>query len=185
MKSGLYLKLFMAFLKIGAFTFGGGWAMIPLIEREVVDKQKWITREDFIDALAIAQSLPGILAVNISILVGNRLRGFKGSLIATLGTILPHHSRHSHLVCTKLRQSRCRAGIQRDTSGGGRLDRLPRVEYGKNRPYQHQKHHYPHCRGFGHLVRRYLANPVCLTGRNRRYYLLQSPHRTHFKKEQQ
>ena len=89
MKSGLYLKLFMAFLKIGAFTFGGGWAMIPLIEREVVDKQKWITREDFIDALAIAQSLPGILAVNISILVGNRLRGFKGSLIATLGTILP------------------------------------------------------------------------------------------------
>ena len=89
MKSGLYLKLFMAFLKIGAFTFGGGWAMIPLIEREVVDKQKWITREDFVDALAIAQSLPGILAVNISILVGNRLRGFKGSLIATLGTILP------------------------------------------------------------------------------------------------
>ncbi len=89
MKSGLYFKLFMAFLKIGAFTFGGGWAMIPIIEREVVDKQKWLKREDFIDALAIAQSLPGILAVNISILVGNRLRGLKGSLVATLGTILP------------------------------------------------------------------------------------------------
>ncbi len=63
--------------------------MIPLIEREVVDKKQWIKREDFIDALAIAQSLPGVLAVNISILVGNKLRGLKGSLAATLGTILP------------------------------------------------------------------------------------------------
>lgn len=89
MKSSLYLQLFTSFLKIGAFTFGGGWAMIPLIEREVVDKKQWIKREDFIDALAIAQSLPGVLAVNISILVGNKLRGLKGSLAATLGTILP------------------------------------------------------------------------------------------------
>ena len=54
MKAGIYLKLFTSFLKIGAFTFGGGWAMIPIIEREVVDKQQWIKREDFIDALAIA-----------------------------------------------------------------------------------------------------------------------------------
>lgn len=89
MKSNIYLQLFSSFLKIGAFTFGGGWAMIPLIEREVVDKKQWIKREDFIDALAIAQSLPGVLAVNISILVGNKLRGLKGSLAATLGTILP------------------------------------------------------------------------------------------------
>lgn len=89
MKSNLYLKLFISFFKIGAFTFGGGWAMIPLIEREVVDKQNWIKREDFVDALAIAQSLPGVLAVNISILIGNKLRGLKGCLTATLGTILP------------------------------------------------------------------------------------------------
>ena len=89
MRSNLYLKLFISFFKIGAFTFGGGWAMIPLIEREVVDKQNWIKREDFVDALAIAQSLPGVLAVNISILIGNKLRGLKGSLMATLGTILP------------------------------------------------------------------------------------------------
>lgn len=89
MKSNIYLQLFSSFLKIGAFTFGGGWAMIPLIEREVVDKKQWIKREDFINALAIAQSLPGVLAVNISILVGNKLRGLKGSLAATLGTILP------------------------------------------------------------------------------------------------
>ena len=89
MRSTLYLKLFISFFKIGAFTFGGGWAMIPLIEREVVDKQNWIKREDFVDALAIAQSLPGVLAVNISILIGNKLRGLKGCLMATLGTILP------------------------------------------------------------------------------------------------
>ena len=89
MRSNLYLKLFISFSKIGAFTFGGGWAMIPLIEREVVDKQNWIKREDFVDALAIAQSLPGVLAVNISILIGNKLRGLKGCLTATLGTILP------------------------------------------------------------------------------------------------
>lgn len=89
MRSNLYLKLFISFFKIGAFTFGGGWAMIPLIEREVVDKQNWTKREDFVDALAIAQSLPGVLAVNISILIGNKLRGLKGCLMATLGTILP------------------------------------------------------------------------------------------------
>ena len=89
MRSNQYLKLFISFFKIGAFTFGGGWAMIPLIEREVVDKQNWIKREDFVDALAIAQSLPGVLAVNISILIGNKLRGLKGCLMATLGTILP------------------------------------------------------------------------------------------------
>lgn len=89
MRSNLYLKLFISFFKIGAFTFGGGWAMIPLIEREVVDKQNWIKREDFVDALAIAQSLPGVLAVNVSILIGNKLRGLKGCLTATLGTILP------------------------------------------------------------------------------------------------
>ena len=89
MRSNLYLKQFISFFKIGAFTFGGGWAMIPLIEREVVDKQNWIKREDFVDALAIAQSLPGVLAVNISILIGNKLRGLKGCLMATLGTILP------------------------------------------------------------------------------------------------
>jgi len=76
-------------MKIGAFTFGGGWAMISLIEREVVDKNHWIDREEFLDLLAVSQSLPGILAVNISVSVGDKLRGLKGSLWASLGTILP------------------------------------------------------------------------------------------------
>lgn len=85
----IYRQLFTSFFKIGAFTFGGGWAMISIIEREIVDKHHWIEREDFLDLLAIAQSLPGILAVNISIAVGDKLKGGKGSVIASLGTILP------------------------------------------------------------------------------------------------
>lgn len=84
-----YLDLFLTFFKIGAFTFGGGWAMISIIEREVVDKKHWIEKSEFLDLLAISQSLPGILAVNIATSIGDRLRGFKGSVVAAAGTILP------------------------------------------------------------------------------------------------
>lgn len=82
-------QLFTTFFKIGAFTFGGGWAMISLIEREIVDKYHWIKREDFLDLIAVAQSLPGIIAVNIAATVGDKVKGNKGSIIAALGTILP------------------------------------------------------------------------------------------------
>ena len=85
----IYSQLFISFLRIGAFTFGGGWAMISLIEREVVENRKWISREEFLDLLAVAQSMPGILAVNISVAVGDKLRGMKGSTAAALGTIMP------------------------------------------------------------------------------------------------
>lgn len=88
-ESNLCLKLFLSFMKIGAFTFGGGWAMISIIEREIVDKHHWIKREDFLDLLAVAQSLPGILAVNIATAIGDSLRKGKGAVIAALGTILP------------------------------------------------------------------------------------------------
>ena len=84
-----FSKIDVAWLRIGAFTFGGGWAMISLIEREVVETRKWIAREEFLDLLAVAQSLPGILAVNISVAVGDRLRGWKGSVAAAMGTIMP------------------------------------------------------------------------------------------------
>lgn len=85
----IFISLFITFFKIGAFTFGGGWAMISIIEKEIVDKHHWLEREDFLDLLAISQSLPGILAVNISVAVGDRLRGMKGSACAALGTIMP------------------------------------------------------------------------------------------------
>lgn len=81
--------MFFTFFKIGTFTFGGGWAMISIIEREIVDKHKWLKRESFLDLLAVAQSLPGILAVNIAVAIGDKLKGGKGSLVAALGTILP------------------------------------------------------------------------------------------------
>lgn len=86
---GIYGQLFVTFLKIGAFTFGGGWAMISIIEKEIVDKHHWIEREEFLDLLAIAQSLPGILAVNIATSIGDRLKGLKGGITAAIGTILP------------------------------------------------------------------------------------------------
>lgn len=85
----IYLDAFLLFCKIGVFTIGGGYAMVPLIEEEIVDKRKWLAKDDFIDLLAISQSTPGILAVNISIFIGYKLRGFRGSLATTLGTILP------------------------------------------------------------------------------------------------
>lgn len=87
--NNIYLKLFITFFKIGAFTFGGGWAMLSIIEKEIVDRNHWIKREDFLDLLAVSQSLPGVLAVNISVAVGDKLRGLKGSIAASLGTILP------------------------------------------------------------------------------------------------
>lgn len=85
----IYLEAFGIFCKIGLFTIGGGYAMVPLIENEIVDKRKWIAKDDFINLLAIAQSVPGILAVNISIFIGYKLRGIRGSIATTLGTILP------------------------------------------------------------------------------------------------
>lgn len=85
----MLLRLFFTFFKIGAFTFGGGWAMIPVIEREIVDKNNWLGREDFLDLLAVVQALPGILAVNISVAVGDKIRGTRGSVTAALGTIMP------------------------------------------------------------------------------------------------
>lgn len=85
----LYLQAFSIFFKIGAFTIGGGYAMVPLIEDEIVTKRGWLAKEDFIDLLAIAQSSPGILAVNISIFIGYRLKGVLGSIVTALGTVLP------------------------------------------------------------------------------------------------
>ena len=85
----LFLQLFYTFFKIGLFGFGGGYAMIPLIEAEIVTKKGWVAKEDFLDLLAIAQSAPGVFAVNIAIFIGYRLRGVRGCLVTALGAILP------------------------------------------------------------------------------------------------
>lgn len=82
-------ELYGTFAKIGSFTIGGGYAMIPLIEREIVDKKKWLDEKEFLDLLVIAQSAPGVMAINFSTLLGNRFRGKKGSLACALGSATP------------------------------------------------------------------------------------------------
>ena len=83
------LALFLAFFKIGLFTFGGGYAMIAIMEREFVEKKKWIGHEEFIDVIAIAESTPGPIAINSATYIGYKNAGVLGSLFATLGVVLP------------------------------------------------------------------------------------------------
>lgn len=82
-------ELFSAWFKIGLFTFGGGYAMLPLIEREVIDKKGWTDKEEILSIYALAQSVPGVIAVNTSIILGNRLAGIKGAAAAAAGVIAP------------------------------------------------------------------------------------------------
>ena len=83
------IKLFFIFFRIGAFTFGGGYAMIPILEREFVTDRGWITSEDMLNYVAIGQSTPGIIAVNMATFIGYRRYGFLGALFSTVGVITP------------------------------------------------------------------------------------------------
>jgi len=85
----IYLDIFSTFAKIGAFTIGGGYAMLPLIQREVVSKKKWLDEEDFMDVLAISQSTPGVFVINLSVFIGFRIKGKMGSVVAAIGSALP------------------------------------------------------------------------------------------------
>ena len=84
-----YLKLFGIFFKIGAFTLGGGYAMLPLIQNEIVEKNNWIKEDEFLELLAMAQSAPGPIAVNVAVFVGYKIGGLPGTIITSLGTVLP------------------------------------------------------------------------------------------------
>ena len=84
-----FLQLFWTYLKIGTFTLGGGYAMIPLIQREVVDARRWIDEEEFLNMIALAQAAPGVIAVNSAIFIGWRCGGRKGVCGAVIGAILP------------------------------------------------------------------------------------------------
>ncbi len=86
------LSLFWTFFKIGSFTFGGGFAMIPLIEREIVEKKGWISQNEIIDILAISQSFPGAIAINSAIFIGRKIGGYSGALLSLLGVTIPSFS---------------------------------------------------------------------------------------------
>lgn len=89
-KKGIQLlRLFLTFLKIGAFTFGGGYAMIAIIEHEIVEKKHWVSKEDLLDIIAVAESTPGPIAINSATYVGFKVGGVFGSVAATLGVVLP------------------------------------------------------------------------------------------------
>ena len=85
----MLFQLFYSFLKIGLFTFGGGYAMIPLIEREVITNKKWIAESEFLELLTVAQSAPGPISLNTSVFVGYKMRGYAGALAAISGVVLP------------------------------------------------------------------------------------------------
>lgn len=82
-------QLFFTFLKIGSFTFGGGYAMIPLIQKEVVENKKWLTEKDISDVIAIAETTPGPIAINAATFVGYKTKGVKGAFASTMGVVLP------------------------------------------------------------------------------------------------
>lgn len=85
----MLFQLFYSFLKIGLFTFGGGYAMIPLIEREVITNKKWIAESEFLELLTVAQSAPGPISLNTSVFVGYKMRGYAGALAAISGVVMP------------------------------------------------------------------------------------------------
>lgn len=85
----LIVDLFVAFMKIGSFTFGGGYAMLPMIQKEVVDNHKWATENEVLDYFAISQVTPGVIAVNMATFVGYKIAGLIGAISATLGVIFP------------------------------------------------------------------------------------------------
>ena len=82
-------NIFWSFLKIGAFTFGGGYAMIPLIQHEVINSRGWLTKEEFVELLTLAQAAPGPIALNTAVFVGYKQRGYLGSLASVLGVVIP------------------------------------------------------------------------------------------------
>ena len=84
-----YLSLFWEFFKMGLFTFGGGMAMIPQLQQMAVKDKGWLSEEDMIDCIAVSQSMPGVIAINSATYIGNRLKGFKGAVAATIGVVMP------------------------------------------------------------------------------------------------
>jgi len=84
-----YLRILYSFLRVGAFTFGGGYAMIPMVEREIIGKRAWVTTDEVMEFFTVSQIMPGLVGVNLSIFIGNKLKGPMGGFLAAVGFILP------------------------------------------------------------------------------------------------
>ena len=85
----IYLQLFLSFLKVGAFSFGGGYAALPLIQDEIVTNHQWLSQQEFTDLITISQMTPGPIAINSATFVGNQIAGIPGGIVATLGSVFP------------------------------------------------------------------------------------------------
>lgn len=85
----MLLELFLLFFKLGAFTIGGGVAMLPLLQNTLIEEKKWFTKEEFMDIVAVTQSLPGVIAINMATYVGYKKKGLAGSIVSTIGVVLP------------------------------------------------------------------------------------------------
>lgn len=86
---GLYTDMFLTFAKIGGFTLGGGYAMVPVMEKEIVDKKHWLEKEEFMDILVVAQSTPGLFAIDMASHIGYKLKGVGGGIVGALGVAIP------------------------------------------------------------------------------------------------
>lgn len=84
-----YLELFISFFKVGAFTFGGGYSMIPIVNKEIAQKRKWCSEDEILDFYAVSQCIPGIIAINTSIFIGYKHKGIPGGIVAALGSVMP------------------------------------------------------------------------------------------------
>ena len=125
-KKRLILQLFTTFFKIGLFTFGGGYAMIPVIDSECVEKRKWLTSDDLMSITAIAESTPGPVAINCATSTGYRLAGFLGAASATFGVVLPSFI----IIFPVCRVADACRGSRDKFSGCGFFLRLPRTYFG-------------------------------------------------------
>ena len=114
------IAIFKTFMKIGAFTFGGGYAMLPMIERSMVQQKKWITEEEMTDMVAISEATPGPIMVNLATFVGSKIAGVPGAIMATLGdcSIILCNNNYSYVYETNKRYDACKIRFCWNKSGG-------------------------------------------------------------------
>ena len=143
----IYLQLFLSFLQIGMFSFGGGYAAMPLIQGQVVTAHHWLSMEEFTDLITISQMTPGPIAVNSATFVGTKIAGTGGALAATFGCILHHRDLYRQTILKIQKSGTLTGDLKLPASRGRRFDRLCRDldphhrvlgQSGSGRPREHK-----------------------------------------------